>query len=253
MADSGSSDDGEEDEGDFYSDAGAARGPAPTAPSSLQSPVPGRRRHRNRRRHRVARDGERPAIDAASYDARRALALAERDSLPPGASAAMQALFLFWCHDLRTNFDAARYAEFLRLAREDAARGSHYGIECFFRFCSYGLEMRFDADVWRAFQEEALTDLANGRIYGLEKVAAFLHYQKVVDSPPQLPQFAEALWRYPTLESFPKREAPAPARGKCRRGTRGRDRARPPPAQGAWLARRAQPASAPTPKGWNPK
>lgn len=137
------------------------------------------------------------------YDKLHTSAVEQRRKSAPGKSSDMNSLFYFWCYYLRQNFDRGMYDEFLRIAREDAAAGSHYGIECFFRFCSYGLETNFSADVFADFQREALDDFRlRGSKYGLEKLRGFLVHQKLETEPKLTEEVAEVMAKFPTIESF---------------------------------------------------
>ncbi|EAX93541.1 hypothetical protein TVAG_203320 [Trichomonas vaginalis G3] len=153
--------------------------------------------------HQLMEDGQ---FVQGKYDVFHDQAINERASLGIGNSAEMNSLYCFWCFYLREHYDEDMYHEFLRLAREDVAGGSHYGIECYFRFCSYGLEIRWDEKVFKDFENEAMEDHRRKSNYGLEKLQAFRVNQKHSFPIPFDPEIIKILDQYPTMKSF--REQP---------------------------------------------
>ena len=156
--------------------------------------------------HQLMEDGQ---FVQGKYDAFHEGAIQERAKLGIGNSAEMNSLYCFWCFYLREHFDQSMYDEFLRLAREDVAGGSHYAIECYFRFCSYGLEKNWNEAVFHDFENEAMEDYHRKSNYGLEKLQAFRVNQKYTFEIPIQPDIARLLSTFPTMKSFRERQARA--------------------------------------------
>uniref|UniRef100_A0A7S0RQK2 Uncharacterized protein n=1 Tax=Pyramimonas obovata TaxID=1411642 RepID=A0A7S0RQK2_9CHLO len=117
------------------------------------------------------------AFDRGLYDKYRKKALEDRKKRGPGQSQEMNTLYRFWCYYLRDHSNGQMYADFKKLAMEDAKDSYFYGLQAIFRFYSYGLEKNFEMAKWQDFQELVLSDISFGKWYGLEKLWAYMKFR----------------------------------------------------------------------------
>jgi hypothetical protein len=112
------------------------------------------------------------------YTSLLASSLEARKQVGLGNSALLKALYKFWSHFLRQQFNKQMYQDFKTLALEDLSAKSTYGLNQLIRFYANFLPSHFKPDLFKDFQDATLKDSQSGNGYALKHLTKFIQNRK---------------------------------------------------------------------------